>query len=76
MERRPRQDCRESLDAGGIGSDTLEINWGGQQWTTTGSYDDDHDEFPKSLIACSNETYLTTKAIFSSSPQKYKFMIL
>ena len=26
MDRRPRQDCRESLDAGGIGPVTLEIN--------------------------------------------------
>ena len=27
--RRPRQDCGESLDAGGIRLVTLEINWGG-----------------------------------------------
>ena len=28
MDRRPHQDCEESLDAGGIGPVTLEINWG------------------------------------------------
>ena len=29
VDRRPHQDCGESLDAGGIGPVTLEINWGG-----------------------------------------------
>ena len=29
MDRQPRQDCWESLDAGGNGLATVEMNWGG-----------------------------------------------
>ena len=39
IDGRPRQDSEESLDVGGLGPVTLEINWGGlyvQQWTATG----------------------------------------
>ena len=34
MDRRPRQNCGESLDAGGIEPDTLEINWGGLMFSS------------------------------------------
>ena len=27
MDRRPRPDCRQSFDAGGIGPVTFEVNW-------------------------------------------------
>ena len=47
MDRRPRQDCGESLDTGGIGPVTLKSigEAYGQLWAATGWYGDDDEDY-------------------------------